>query len=195
MLVRFTLVVVIVALGGIARVQAEVAPTSQPATTEPADFQKLKEIMPARLFNQPQHRNDGEKVSAGAMLFSHATAEYGPTQSQDDSPSITLEVIDYVATKAMADAATGWQKMQIDRSTDDGSWQKTTKLNNQPAFMTFESEGRNGQLQVFVAGRFYVHLQTTNIGSDDFKKIAATLPIEKLVEHEITLAPSRLRKY
>ena len=79
----------------------------------------------------------------------------------------------------MADAMAVWTKMEIDRESD-GGYEKTTKVGEYPAIETYTNEGKAGQLQVFVAGRFLVAVSTQNVPADQLKKIGEELKLENL---------------
>jgi hypothetical protein len=154
-------------------------PASQPAKVQPVDFRKLKELMPAELNGVKRSSNDGEKMTLGEFSFTNARAEYAKPEPGENDPNITVEIVDYGGAQGMAAAFTAWQQMEIDKESDNG-YEKTTKVKDQPAYEQYQNEGKSGQVQVWVAGRFYVNVQTTNLSKEDLKKVAESLPIEKV---------------
>ena len=158
---------------------AQNAATTKPA--DPVDFRKLKEALPAELIQVKRTEATGEKNAMGEFKISHVRGTYVKDANADDSPRIEVTITDYGATKGMADALAAWTKMEIDRESD-GGYEKTTKVGEHPAFETYQNEGKSGQLQVFVAGRFIVQIQTTNVPADQLKTIGEEMKLEKLAE-------------
>ena len=157
------------------------APASQPAKKPPIDFRKLKEMMPAELAGVKRSENNGEKVSIGEFNVSTAHAEYAKPEAGENDPRITVEIADYASAPEMGNVMTVWQQMEIDKESDNG-YEKTTKVKEQPAYETYQNEGKSGQIQVWVAKRFYLNVQTTNLTAEQLKKLAESLPVDKLVE-------------
>ena len=154
---------------------------SQPAKTQPIDFRKLKELMPEKLADIKRSKNEGQKVSLGEFVMSQATGTYAPEEPKETDPTITVEIMDYSANPGMAEAMAAWQTVQIDNEGDSG-FERTTKIADQPAHEQYQNEGKSGQIQVFVAKRYYVNVTTTNLSADQLKKLAESLPIKKLAE-------------
>lgn len=174
---RLSLVMLIIA----ATLQIAIA---QNATTQPAgpvDFRKLKEALPAKLLDIDRTEATGEKTAVGEFKLSMARGTYVKDANSDDSPRIEITITDYGATKGMIEAFAAWSKMEIDRESD-GGYEKTTKVGEHPAFETYQNEGKSGQLQVFVANRFIVQIQTTNVPAEQLKKIGEEMKLEKLAE-------------
>ena len=155
----------------------------QPATqsSDPVDFRKLKEVLPAELLGIKRTEASGEKNAMGEFKISHAQGSYVKNADKDDAPRIDVNITDYSATKGMADAMASWSKMEVDRESD-GGYEKTTKVAGFPAIETYQNDGKSGSLQVFVAGRFIVQVSTTNVPPDQLKKIGEELKLEKLAE-------------
>ena len=155
---------------------------AQDATTKPAepvDFRKLKEAMPAELLTIKRTEVNGEKTAMGAFKISQAHGTFAKDANDGDAPRIEVTITDYAAAPGMAEAMAAWTKMEIDRESD-GGYEKTTKVGEYPAFETYQNEGKAGQLQVFVAGRFVVAVTTQNVPADQLKKIGEELKLEKL---------------
>jgi len=156
-------------------------PATQPAKAPPVDFRKLKELMPAESAGVMRSSNQGERVSMGEYALSKATAEYAKSDAGEKDPRITIEISDFGPSNPMAAAMTAWQTLQIDKESDSG-YERTTKVKEQPAYETYQNEGKNGQMQIFVGGRFLVNVQTTNLSPEDLKKVAESVPLDKLAE-------------
>jgi hypothetical protein len=154
-------------------------PASQPTVSEPMDFRKLKELLPAEVAGVKRTEATGEKNAFGDFKVSTARGTYAKDQEKDDAPRIDVEISDYAATKGMAEGMAFWTKMEVDRDGDTG-YEKTTKVAGQPAMESYQTEGKSGHLQVFVANRYMVQVNTQNVPVEQFKKIGEELKLEKL---------------
>jgi len=77
MFVRCALIVALLSSFVMAEEKPPAPPASKPAST-PVDFRKLKEIMPEKIAEQPRKSNEGEKISAGEMVFTHGAGVLPP---------------------------------------------------------------------------------------------------------------------
>jgi hypothetical protein len=181
-LIRVVVVASAIVLGGAQFAHAgEAPPASQPAKKPPMDFRKLKELMPAELNGIKRSKNEGEKITLGEFTMSQATAEYAKAEPAETDPRIEIQIMDYAASPEMGAAMTAWSQLQIDKDSDAG-YERTTKIKDQPAYEEYQNEGKSGHVQIWVAQRFYLNLQTTNLSGDDVKKLLESLPIDKLIE-------------
>ena len=145
------------------------------------DFRKLKELMPAELEGLKRTENTGEKNSFGAVSMSTAKAQYRKSKDQDDEkePSISIELIDYGGVEMAKGLAMAWTMAEIDKDSDSG-YEKTVKVKGNPGMETWEKESKHGRVQVLIASRFILTLETTNIPSEKLIKIAESLPLDKI---------------
>jgi hypothetical protein len=165
-------------------VRADDDKTAKPADapkTVAVDFRKLKELMPAEFEGLKRTENTGEKNAFGAISMSTAKAQYKKGKDQDDEkePSINIELIDYGGVEIAKGLAMAWTMAEIDKDSDTG-YEKTVKVKGNPGMETWEKEGKRGRVQILVASRFIVTLETTNIPSEKVLKIAESLPLDKL---------------
>jgi hypothetical protein len=205
--VRVSLVALL-AFGAVSVVRAEEesAPKKEKAKAQPIDFRKLKDWTPAELGGIKRTSVEGQKTKIGDFTLSMATAEYdkaaaaaeaekeegtkdrekaGDGGSSDEgdaepagSPRMTLAVQDYAGSPEIA-GAVAWSEIEIDQEGDDG-YVRTTKIAGYPAFEQFQTAGKTGSLQVYVADRYIVTLNTSDVPADDFKKLGEKLPLKKL---------------
>ena len=159
------------------------APASQPAAAAAAvDFRRLKEMMPEELVGLKRTDNSGEKISMGEYKVSVARADYGKENDESENPpSINVEVTDFGATPSMGEAMAVWAKLDIDQEGDDG-YQKTVKYADQPGMENFQTDGKHGTLQIYVANRYIISITTSNLDAENLKKIAEAYPLKKLAE-------------
>jgi hypothetical protein len=155
----------------------QAAATSQP--TEPVDFRKLKELLPAELAGIKRTDAKGERTAFGELKLSVARGQYYKEVENGDSPSIDIEITDYGATRGMTDVLASWTTLEIDQEGDDG-YEKSKKIEGQAALEKFTNEGKSGSLQIFVANRFLVNVTTQHLSVEQFKKIGESLKIKEL---------------
>jgi hypothetical protein len=181
--IRWTVAALVIAgLAGFARAQDDKA--AKPAETPKAsaiDFRKLKELMPAELEGLKRTESTGEKNAFGAFSMSTAKAHFKKSKDQDDEkePSINIELIDYGGAEMAKGLAMAWTMAEIDKDSDSG-YEKTVKVKGNPAMETWEKEGKRGRVQILVAGRYIVTVETQNIPSEKVLKVAESFPLDKL---------------
>lgn len=159
--------------------QAQDAPASQPAKVPAVDFRKLKEVLPENLAGVKRSEARGEKQKLGEFTFTTAHGEYQKEDAGETDPNLSLELFDYGAAPEMASMFTVWQQMEIDRESDN-EYEKTVKIKEHPGLEKYNSEGKHGELQLYVANRFLLTLNANNISQEQFKKAIEELPVEKL---------------
>ncbi|MGH7180018.1 MAG: hypothetical protein ACREJC_21755 [Tepidisphaeraceae bacterium] len=153
-------------------------PATQPSAPA-VDFRKLKEICPEQLNGMKRTSHEGQRTKMGEFAISTAQAAYESDSDKDNAPRISLEILDYGATPGMAQGMAAWAQLDIDRESDTG-YEKSTRVKGQPALETYDTGAKSGRVQVFVAGRFIVTLELSNLPPEQTQKVAEELPLEKL---------------
>jgi hypothetical protein len=142
------------------------------------DFHKLKDLMPAELNGLKRSECNGERNRIGEMSISQVTATY-KKGDDDGAPKIEVQVIDYSNLEMAKGMAAAWTTIEIDKESDSG-FEKTVKVASNPGFLTWQKEGKHGQVQLLVGSRYVVSVQTDNIPSEQVIKVAEALPLDKL---------------
>ena len=181
MLGRILVMAAALMLGAVQLTSAGEPPATKPAKKPPIDFRKLKEVVPAELAGVKRSSNEGEKISIGELNISQVNAQFQKAEPAENDPSVQLQIVDYASAPEMGNVMTAWQQMEVDKESDNG-FERTTKYKDQPAYETYQNEGKSGQVQIWVGSRFYVNVQTTNLTAEQMKKLVESLPLEKLVE-------------
>ena len=120
---------------------------------ETVDFRKLKEMLPPGLENMKRKSATGEKTNAFGINVSQAEAEY---ESEDGQQRIIITITDLGSMKGFASmAAFGWAFAEVDKETDN-SYERTRKFKGYKAFEQYNTEYRDGTLEVLVGERFMV---------------------------------------
>jgi hypothetical protein len=162
--------------------QAEKKQDAKPATTrsvQPVDFSKLKDVLPPELAGLKRATIDGERTAVAEFKLSQARATYGD-QNKVDAASLTVELADYGAMPDFQGLAF-WAGQDIVQETEEG-YTRTIKIRDQPALEQYTNDGKSGSLQVVIAKRYFLTINSTNLSADDFKKIAEQLPVQKLLD-------------
>ncbi|CAN5615918.1 hypothetical protein BH09PLA1_BH09PLA1_31200 [soil metagenome] len=154
-------------------------PDAATKPTEPVDFRKLKEALPAELLSIKRTEASGEKNSMGGFKISQARGTYTQDADAENAPRIEVTITDYSGTQGIAGAMAAWAQNEIDRESDSG-YERTTKVGDYPAYETYQNESKAGQFQVFVDGRFIIQVDTTNVPAEQLKKLGEELHLEKL---------------
>lgn len=164
-----------------AQQQEQKPAATQPTVSEPMDFRKLKEHLPAELAGVKRTEASGEKNAFGDFKVSTARGTYAPDSEKEDAPRIDLEISDYAATKGLVEGMAFWTQMELDREGDDG-YEKTTKVAGHPAMESYQNDGKSGHLQVLVANRYMVNVNTQNLPVEQFQKISQELKLDALAK-------------
>src|SRR5205085_1673362 len=122
------------------------------------DFRKIKEIIPTELNGLKRSECNGEKNKIGEISISQVNATFKKGEGENN-PQIQLTVIDYSNTEMAKGLSAAWTTVEIDKESDDG-FEKTIKVKNNPGFLTWQKDGKHGQLQLLVGQRLLVTMQT-----------------------------------
>lgn len=163
-----------------AAIAADEKENKEAPKTEAIDFRKLKELLPEELGGLKRKEATGEKNKLGEISISQARGAY-QKGDEDNAPRITVEIQDFggMGNQAAMGMATAWTMAEIDKETDDG-YEKTVKVAGNAGFETWNKNDKHGQVQLIVAKRFIVTVQTDNLPAGECKKLAEKLPLDKL---------------
>jgi hypothetical protein len=161
------------------RVVAQDAPATQPAA-EPADFRKLKEVLPQTVLDLKRTEATGEKLKMGEFIMSQANAAYGGGDDEN-APRVDISIHDYAGMKGAGDMFAAWTQMEIDSESDTG-YQRTLQVQDQPAHEEYSTESKSGTLQIWVAKRYLVTVNADQVTQDQFKKLQDQFDVKKLAE-------------
>ena len=143
---------------------------------EPVDFRKLKKLLPEKLAGMKRVRSGGERNAVFGIKVSQAEAEY----ESRDGGSVQVEIIDLGSIKGVARYAKfGWTMAEIDRETDHG-YERTFTYRGQKGFEEYDTESRDGKIQLIVANRFAVEIDGSDVDMKKLKKVLKDLDISKL---------------
>lgn len=147
---------------------------------EPVDYKKIKAIFPDTLGGLKKVSSEGQKMKMSEEV-TMVTAEARYQKDKDTSePAHHIAVIDYTNAD-MASAAAIWSKMEIDKDSDD-AYEKTDKIDGNPAYIKYNKKDKNADVTIFVAGEFLVTFTAQGVTDEELHKLFTELPLKKLAE-------------
>jgi len=140
------------------------------------DFRELKKVLPDKLRGMKRVSAVGEKTGMFGIKVSEAKAEY----ESNDGASIVIRITDLGGMKhAAAVAKLGWTMGEIDRETDTG-YERTFKYKGHPAREKYDNQAKDGQVEVFIAGRFVVEIEGSDVSMKELKRALDEIDTRKL---------------
>jgi hypothetical protein len=110
------------------------------------------------------------------MVVAQASGRYEGEGGQ----SVNIKIIDFGgATGVGAMAAFGWASVEVDRETENG-YEKTTTIAGHKAKESYNREGKNGDVQLMVANRFMVEIETNGLQADEMKALVSKVDLGAL---------------
>lgn len=158
---------------------AEEQTKQPPSAVDPA---KLKALLPEKLQGYAREQVNTQQMSMEDMAMSIAETTYAKPDDQSESPvSLSLTFADYGSNSPMGQATAAWANMNFNRESD-GEYEKTTKVQGFPALESYNRESKYGTVTVFVASRYIVTLNVTNLPAEKMVAAVNELPLKKLAE-------------
>ncbi len=143
---------------------------------EPVSFRELKKLLPESLPGLKRKDAGGEKTSAMGIKVSEAHATY----RGDNGKRIEIKITDFGSLKGtMAMATMAWAMADFERETDDG-YEKTTMYKGHKALEKYDSNDKEGEIQVIVGKRFMVEVEGWNVDMDEVKGALEKIDLNKL---------------
>ena len=124
---------------------------------EPVPFSKIIPLLPSVPESWTETEPDGETTVMGEFKMTTAGRTY-TKGGGDEVPSVSFNIIDCVNNKAFYDATTTAWNVSQESAT---GYMKPVKVGGYPGFEVYDKVGKSGQLWVVVAGRFFVHLESS----------------------------------
>lgn len=172
--------ILVAVLSLVVSVSAFAAEEGKPATS--VDPAKLKALLPETLNDLKRGEVNTQQMTMGDTAMSVAETSYAKPDDQSESPAgIDLTFADYGSNSPMGQATAAWANMTFSRESD-GEYEKTTKVQGFPALESYNKEGKYGSVTVFVASRYIVTFNVTNIAAEKMVELANGLPLKKLAE-------------
>ncbi len=143
---------------------------------EPVNFRDLKALLPEALPGMTRSGAEGEKTSVMGIKVSEAHARY----ENEEGASVTVKITDMGSVSGFVGMATlAWAHADVDRETETG-YERTTTYDGHKAFEKFNTESRDGELNIFVAGRFVVNIEGYGVEMSYLKSAAGSINLKAL---------------
>lgn len=148
------------------------------ATNEAAvavvDFREMRAVLPESIGAFKRTKAGGEKSTAMGMTISMAEGQYAA-----DPATLSIKMVDYGGTGMGAMMASAWSMSEIDRESDTG-YERTTEIKGHKAIERYDNEAKYGEIQILVAGRFMVEIESRDGKPEDLQAAATALDLDKL---------------
>lgn len=154
------------------------AKTEEPKKLEPIDYHKLKDTLKETFGDLKRTHAEGSKSKFGEVSISQAKADYSADKDNSEALTATVTILDYANTE-MAKGFAAWSSLDIDQESDDG-YQKTTKIEGNPAMEQFQIKDKSGTVTVIVAERFIVTYEARNATKEQFQALIKALPVKEI---------------
>ena len=118
---------------------------------------------------------EGEKSGAMGFVFSDAEGRY----EAEDGGRISIKITDLGAGGVAAMAAFGWMIAEVDRETENG-YEKTTTIKGNKGYEKYNRQGRDGEMNLLVAGRFMLEVNGSNTAMEAIKDALDKVDLGKL---------------
>lgn len=130
---------------------------------ETVDFRRLRDLLPASVLGTERSSSEGSRQGVGEFAVATASARY------DGEPGAEVTISDMGGNQAALAMGSMWALATIDRETD-GGFERTVEIDGEPAFETYRTEARRGEIQTLVAGRFLVQVTATGVEADRLRE-------------------------
>ncbi len=140
-----------------------------------ADFRELKALLPADLSGMKRTKATGEKSSAMGMTVAIAEGAY----SDGKQGTVDVKITDMGGTGLAGMMSAGWAMGEVDRETETG-YERTTTVNGYKAMEKYDTEDKDGGIQVLVEGRFMIEIEGRNVSMDAIKAALDKIDVKKL---------------
>ena len=149
---------------------------------ETVSTELLREMLPKEMAGLKRTNLSATKSGAMGIKISSAEAEYAG-KDDDDNESMTVNISDIGAMQGMARMGLNWLDAEV-YEEDENGFNRTVDYKGHRAIESFESDGPapKGNKLVFVADRFLIDVNTTNLPFETIDEVLATLPVEELAK-------------
>ena len=138
----------------------------------------LKALLPAELAGMTRSDASAERTQMMGMDMSNAEGQYSATDGSGANVRIKLTDTGNMSGQ-MKMGLTSWTMMQYSRETDTG-YEKTTTINGCKGMEKYDTQNKEGSLQILVADRFIVDVQGYNTTMEAIKKVVDQIDLKKL---------------
>ncbi len=151
---------------------------NQGKVIEPVPAATLKALLPAELPGMTRTSASGERTQAMGVDVSSAEGQYGATDGS--GADVTIRLMDTGnMSGSMRLSMNAWAMHQYSRETDTG-YEKTTTIHGCRAMEKYDTENKEGSLQILVADRFIVDVEGYGVTMDALKQVVDKIDLKKV---------------
>jgi hypothetical protein len=142
----------------------------------PVSFKALMEYLPTSVKGLTAEKPTGESATMGNFSFSRAEVRFG---NEDGNAEVNVEIFDYAYVTALYAPFQLWLATQYRHETESG-YERATQVSGCPGFERWNSNDKDGSVQLLVGERFIVKVDTRGLDEAAARNIAQTIDVGKL---------------
>jgi hypothetical protein len=138
----------------------------------------LKALLPAALPGMTRSSASAERTQAMGTDMSNAEGQYNATDGSGARVKIKLTDTGNMSG-SMRQSMNAWTMGSYSRETDTG-YEKTTTVNGCKGMEKYDTQNKEGSLQILVGGRFIVDVEGYGVTMDALKQVVGKIDLKKL---------------
>lgn len=138
----------------------------------------LKALLPAELPGMKRTNATSERTQSMGIDMSNAEGEYSASDGSDANVRIKLTDTGNMSG-SMRLGMSAWITGQYSRETDTG-YEKTTTINGYKGMEKYNTQNKEGSLQIMVADRFIVDVEGYGVTMETLKQVVGQIDLKKL---------------
>lgn len=137
----------------------------------------LKAFLPTELPGMKRTNATGERTQSMGIDMSSAEGEYSAADGSD--ADVRIKLMDTGNMSESMRMGMIWLTAEYSRETDTG-YEKTTTINGCKGMEKYDTQNKEGSIQILVADRFIVDVQGYNTTMEAIKKAVDQIDLKKL---------------
>lgn len=149
---------------------------SEMTPVPPVSFKVLMEFLPKSIDGMAAGTPEGETLSMNEWSYATAKNSY---QNADGTAQANVEIFDYARIGPLYAPMQIYFNMKFNRESSKG-YEKSAKIADSPAFLTWEEESKHAEVTVLVGERFIVKCETYGLPDGVAQKVVEAIDLKKL---------------
>jgi len=137
----------------------------------------LKALLPAELPGMKRTDATSERTQSMGIDMSSAEGEYSATDGRD--AYVRIKLMDAGNMSESMRMGMVWLTAEYSRETDTG-YEKTTTINGCRGMEKYDTQDKEGSLEIMVAGRFSVDVKGYGVTMEMLKQVVDKIDLKKL---------------
>ncbi len=148
-----------------------------PSLVNVVDYSKLLPFLPNAPAGWTADKPEGSTTDAGGFKLTNVHRDYRKGDGEN-APSTSVSILDSAANPDVEATTAAWN---FTTSSTEG-YSKSATVDGNPAFETFENEGKHGTLWLMVAKRYFVQIETKGQDPAALQEWVKRIDLKKLAE-------------